>query len=68
MAVVMSLPQNYGWVILTGVGSIFMCLWKGFKVGAARKKYKVEYPEMYSKDQPVSRANLWRPCSQRIVS
>jgi len=46
----MSLPEGYGWVVLTGVASIFMCMWKGIKVGQARKKYKVEYPDMYSKD------------------
>ena len=31
-----------------GVGAIFMAMWKGIKVGQARKEYKVEYPAMYS--------------------
>jgi len=47
---VLSLPADYGYVIATGIGSIFMVMWKGIKVGQARKKYKVEYPDMYSKD------------------
>ena len=50
---VMSLPADYGYVILTGVGAIFMVMWKGVRVGQARKKYGVEYPEMYSKDSMV---------------
>ena len=50
---VLSLPEDYGYVVLTGVGAIFMTMWKGFKVGAARKKYNVEYPDMYSKDSKI---------------
>ena len=48
--VAMSLPADYGYVVLTGVGAIFMVMWKGVRVGQARKKYGVEYPDMYSKD------------------
>ena len=36
-----------------GVGSIFMAMWKGIRVGQARKKFNVEYPDMYSKDSKV---------------
>jgi len=46
--VVLSLPEDYGYVILTGVGAIFMAMWKGIKVGMARKEHNVEYPAMYS--------------------
>ncbi|KAK3097173.1 hypothetical protein FSP39_007113 [Pinctada imbricata] len=42
------LPADFGWVVLVAISSIFMCMWKGFKVGAARKKYEVPYPTMYS--------------------
>jgi len=45
-----AMPEDYGYVILTGVAAILMSFWKGFRVGGARKVHKVEYPEMYSKD------------------
>ena len=50
---VLSVPENYGYVVLTGVGAIFMVMWKGVRVGQARKQYGVAYPEMYSKDSTV---------------
>ncbi|KAL5017136.1 hypothetical protein ScPMuIL_006725 [Solemya velum] len=42
------LPQNYGYVILTGLGSTFVNMWLAINVGRARKQYEVAYPEMYS--------------------
>ena len=47
------LPEDYGYVILTGVGAIFMALWKGVKVGRARKEHGVAYPALYSNDNKV---------------
>ncbi|XP_054262771.1 microsomal glutathione S-transferase 3-like isoform X2 [Macrosteles quadrilineatus] len=41
-------PREYGYVILVGVGSAFMLVWKGIKVGQARKKFSIPYPTMYS--------------------
>jgi len=48
--VAMSLPNDYGYVIITGIGAGLMVMWKGFRVGKARKQYGVEYPDMYSKE------------------
>ena len=52
--VAMSLPADYGYVIMTGVGAIFMVMWKGIRVGKARKEHGVQYPDMYSPDNKVN--------------
>ncbi|XP_046393488.1 microsomal glutathione S-transferase 3-like [Ischnura elegans] len=48
-----TIPADYGWVILTAVGSSFVITWKAMRVGAARKKYNIPYPIMYSNDNNV---------------
>lgn len=42
-----SLPEGFGYVIFTAVGSQFVNMWMAINVGSARKKYEVEYPAMY---------------------
>ncbi|XP_062605340.1 glutathione S-transferase 3, mitochondrial-like [Saccostrea cucullata] len=44
------LSGDFGYVILVMIFSIFVLMWMGFNVGAARKKYEVPYPTMYSND------------------
>ncbi|KAK3585329.1 hypothetical protein CHS0354_004595 [Potamilus streckersoni] len=46
-----TLPQDYGYVIFTGLGSTFVNMWMAYNVGAARKKYEVKYPVMYHKEE-----------------
>ncbi|XP_041348293.1 microsomal glutathione S-transferase 3-like [Gigantopelta aegis] len=43
------LPDGYGYVVLVGVGSTFVNMWMAVNVMRARKKYEVEYPDLYSK-------------------
>jgi len=42
------IPDGYGWVVLTAIGSVMMVTWKAMKVGQAREEFKVPYPLMYS--------------------
>ena len=44
------LPEHYGYVIFTGVGSTFVNMWMAMNVSRARKRLSVEYPTMYSPD------------------
>ncbi|XP_048769191.1 microsomal glutathione S-transferase 3-like [Ostrea edulis] len=44
------LSGDFGYVVLVMIFSVFVLMWMGFKVGAARKKYEVPYPAMYSND------------------
>lgn len=47
------IPSGFGYVVLTAVGSMFMLVWKGIKVGQMRKKLKINYPTMYSSDNDL---------------
>jgi hypothetical protein len=38
----------HGYVAAVGVASCFVMTWAGIRVGGARKKYNVEYPNMYA--------------------
>ena len=65
--VAMSLPADYGYVVMTGVGAIFMVMWKGIRVGKARKEHGVQYPDMYSPDNKVNLKTLAFPSRNNSV-
>ncbi|XP_056106595.1 microsomal glutathione S-transferase 3b [Rhinichthys klamathensis goyatoka] len=47
------LPGNFGYAIFTYIYSFVMLAYLGLQVGAARKKYEIKYPNMYSDKDPV---------------
>lgn len=42
-----TLPKEYGYVILTGISSAFMLTYLAVNVGKARKKFKVQVNALY---------------------
>ncbi|XP_048860667.1 microsomal glutathione S-transferase 3b isoform X1 [Brienomyrus brachyistius] len=47
------LPERFGFVIFTFVYSLAMLMYLAVKVGAARKKYDIKYPTMYSEKEQM---------------
>jgi hypothetical protein len=43
---VIAVQQFHGLIPLVIVGGAFVNAWAGFKVGAARKKYGIAYPQV----------------------
>lgn len=48
MPVSLELQSSHALPLAVAVASSLVMVWGGFKVGAARKKYKVKYPNMYA--------------------
>lgn len=44
----LTIPKDYGYVMLVGVGSSIMMLYLGKNVSNARKKFGVQYPSLYA--------------------
>ncbi|KAI1895098.1 hypothetical protein AGOR_G00102800 [Albula goreensis] len=53
MEIIDVLPPRFGFAIFTYLYSWIMLTYLGVKVGAARKKYDVKYPTMYSDKEQV---------------
>ena len=58
---VIDIPAEFGYVILGQIAAVFTLQYLGGKVMAARKKYQVTYPDMYSTDPTKKEFN----CVQR---
>jgi len=43
-----ALPHDYGYVVVVSLANNFVNHWMAVNVNRARKRYKVEYPDMYS--------------------
>lgn len=45
MTLTISIPDNYAFVLLAGVGTGWLTLWQAFIVGGSRKQAKIPYPQ-----------------------
>ncbi|CAG8800643.1 2692_t:CDS:2, partial [Dentiscutata erythropus] len=63
----LEIPSEYGYVIITGVASIFLTTYLGFQVGGYRKKSGVTYPYMYATKEEAEkdRSKFIFNCYQR---
>ncbi|KAH9607403.1 hypothetical protein KSS87_004256 [Heliosperma pusillum] len=62
----MVLAKEYGYVVLMLVLYCFLNLWMAFRVGNARKKYKVYYPTLYAVESENKDAKLFN-CVQVLI-
>ena len=44
--VAINLNPDFGYVVMVGAAMSLHCMLQGFAVGSARKKFKVDYPDM----------------------
>ncbi|RHZ18684.1 hypothetical protein DYB37_012680 [Aphanomyces astaci] len=56
-----TLQREHGYIILVVVLVVFVNFWAGFKVGAARKRYNIKYPQANLR---CSQATFGRPRHQ----
>lgn len=42
------MPEGFGYVLLTGVGNVFVNMWMAINVGKARKQYEIKVSSFYA--------------------
>ncbi|XP_061176548.1 glutathione S-transferase 3, mitochondrial-like [Saccostrea echinata] len=58
------LSNDFGYVVLVIIFSIFMSWWVGYQVVKAREKFNVHYPKMYGEDD---RFNCYQRAHQNTL-
>uniref|UniRef100_A0A7S0X4I6 Glutathione S-transferase 3, mitochondrial n=1 Tax=Mantoniella antarctica TaxID=81844 RepID=A0A7S0X4I6_9CHLO len=58
-----TIPKEFGWCVLAVGAACFTHLYGSFKVGAARKKYNIQYPQMYAEKSDAHAKEF--NCAQR---
>ena len=43
---------DFGYVVLAASGAFVLNMWQSFRIGGARKRFGVKYPDMYSDKHP----------------
>ncbi|GAB7335458.1 hypothetical protein MBLNU13_g07820t1 [Cladosporium sp. NU13] len=56
MSVIASLPQEYGYVLITAASTFFVGFWHGIRVSAFRKPAGIVYPQAYADKSDMSAA------------
>lgn len=62
----LSLPSDYGYVILTAAASAFLVQWQAIEVSRQRRRSGIEYPKMYE-DAEVSLFNCYQRAHQNTL-
>mmetsp|Transcript_9123 Transcript_9123/g.10137 ORF Transcript_9123/g.10137 Transcript_9123/m.10137 type:complete len:145 (-) Transcript_9123:88-522(-) len=65
--VTFTLQPEYGWVILSAVGSIITATVIGGMVAGARKKFGVPYPALYTTDKSKETFNCYQRGHQNML-
>ncbi|KAG7400884.1 Microsomal glutathione S-transferase 3 [Phytophthora boehmeriae] len=68
-AVRVTLQPAHGYIPLVVIGAGLVSTWAGIKVGAARKKFNVPYPQMYAdkKDKNATEFNCTQRAHQNVL-
>ncbi|KAI0756331.1 membrane-associated proteins in eicosanoid and glutathione metabolism [Daedaleopsis nitida] len=61
------LPQEYAYPVTAVVSTFYLLFWQTFKVGTARRKAKIEYPQVYAEkaEAAASQEAAIFNCTQR---
>ena len=51
--IAVNISPHYGYVVMVGVGVVFVNFSKAMKIGGMRKKLGIKYPTMYSDEHPL---------------
>lgn len=53
----LSLPKEYGYVVVTAASTFFLSFWHGIRVGSFRKAAGIPYPQAYADSANMSAAS-----------
>jgi len=56
MSIAISVPKEYGYVLLTATGTFFLSTWHAMRVGPFRKAAGVPYPNQYASPEEIATA------------
>jgi len=57
MSISITVPKEYGYVLLTVAGTFVLSTWHGMRVGPFRRAAKIPYPTQYASDTQIAAAD-----------